>query len=968
MRYRSLLYCFLFLVPFSVSAQYYETGQDPASLKWLQIKTNRFKVIYPENYGNNGEKFALALEKAYNDISFLYPDSRFRIPVIIHNHTTQSNGYVAYAPRRMEIYPTPEQNTIPLDPARQLALHELTHVLQMESLNKGFSKFMSIFFGQQFPGAMAALLPLWYLEGDAVFVESAFSGAGRGNSASFQKQLKALSVEKGKVYKYDKLVNGSFRDYVPDHYQSGSQAVTMARLKYGQTVWNKALKTTANIPFLIDPVNISLLENIGKTKKGLFRETFDTLNILWNEEIRNSGSHSYKYLNQDKGKKYLSYFSPVPAGENKIAAIRTSLSDPPVIVLIDTVNRSEKKIHVPGIIYPYYLSGAGFLLVWVENQPDPRWENRNYSVIKMIDIRSGSVKQLTWKTRLMSASISPDGKSIAAVENTVDNKNNLILFDLKTNKITASIPVPGNASLQRPQWSADRSEITAISLTEKGEGIISYKPENQTWKTYLEEGYDDLQSAFLRNDTLFYVSSASGVENIFILNPEKKSKRITNSQFGATDLMINGDNVFFCDYTSSGNNICSISLKNASWHNPDVKDRSTYLIEKIEPPEKNEMTPLMKQSLQPVRYRKWQHLFGFHSWMPLYADIEKLKSDPTAIKPGFTLLSQNNLSTVITSLGYEYSDKKHMFHSRIRWQGLYPVIESTLDYGDDNIVFRTKTGARLDDPELIKPELKFSNTLSIPLTFSTGKFYQFFQPSISANYRNQYILYIKDDTICDYGQTEMAARLYFANYHKVAARDIYPRFAHILDLNYSFHPFDKDIYGSFLTLRTALYFPGLFRNNGIRFRYEADRQYVSQISMWNRINYPRGYRNIASENLYFLSADYVTPLGYPDLNVISLLYLTRLRADLFYDYASGTGNYHFDYNDSGSLVFKEYIKKRETFSSFGVELLADFYVLRIPYMISAGIQASWQKGNSSPTIGWLFNIDIYGMNIGRYRQ
>ncbi|HPY67958.1 MAG TPA: hypothetical protein PLP03_07340, partial [Bacteroidales bacterium] len=61
-------------------------------------------------------------------------------------------------------------------------------------------------------------------------------------------------------------------------------------------------------------------------------------------------------------------------------------------------------------------------------------------------------------------------------------------------------------------------------------------------------------------------------------------------------------------------------------------------------------------------------------------------------------------------------------------------------------------------------------------------------------------------------------------------------------------------------------------------------------------------------------------------------------------------------------------KKKETFSSFGVELLADFYVLRIPYMISAGIQASWQKGNSSPTIGWLFNIDIYGMNIGRYRQ
>ena len=38
----------------TVSAQYYETGQDPASLKWKQIKTGRFTVIYPEHYGIEG--------------------------------------------------------------------------------------------------------------------------------------------------------------------------------------------------------------------------------------------------------------------------------------------------------------------------------------------------------------------------------------------------------------------------------------------------------------------------------------------------------------------------------------------------------------------------------------------------------------------------------------------------------------------------------------------------------------------------------------------------------------------------------------------------------------------------------------------------------------------------------------------------------------------------------------------------
>ena len=187
----------------------------------------------------------------------------------------------------MEIYPTPEQNTIPLDPNKQLALHELTHVMQMESLNSGFSKAMSLFFGQQFPGAVTALLlPLWYLEGDAVFAESVFTESGRGRSPAFQKQLKAISVEKGSMYKYDKLVNGSFRNFIPDHYETGYQAVALTHLKYSRGIWNKVLRTTANAPFLIDPVNISLLKNTGHTKKEIFKETFDTLSTIWNEEIK----------------------------------------------------------------------------------------------------------------------------------------------------------------------------------------------------------------------------------------------------------------------------------------------------------------------------------------------------------------------------------------------------------------------------------------------------------------------------------------------------------------------------------------------------------------------------------------------------------------------------------------------------------------------------------------------------------
>ena len=150
------------------SAQYYNTGQDPASLKWMQIKTDRFTLIYPKTYGDAGIDFARSLDKAWSQLSPLYPVKKFRIPVVIHNHTTGSNGYVAWAPDRMEIYPTPEQNSIPLDNNTQLALHELTHVFQMETLNEGFSGVMSVLLGQQFPGVVSALVPLWFMEGGGI--------------------------------------------------------------------------------------------------------------------------------------------------------------------------------------------------------------------------------------------------------------------------------------------------------------------------------------------------------------------------------------------------------------------------------------------------------------------------------------------------------------------------------------------------------------------------------------------------------------------------------------------------------------------------------------------------------------------------------------------------------------------------------------------------------------------------------
>ena len=202
--------------------------------------------------------------------------------------------------------------------------------------------------------------------------------------------------------------------------------------------------------------------------------------------------------------------------------------------------------------------------------------------------------------------------------------------------------------------------------------------------------------------------------------------------------------------------------------------------------------------------------------MPFYADLDEVQSDPTSIRPGFTVLTQNSLSTLISTIGYEYSqDKRNVIHTKITWKGWYPVLESQLDYGTQPVIL--KSGENVPDPADISPGSSFINTISVPLNFSTGKFSQFIRPSVSADYSNHNI-YLQEDGAYDYGQTIITSRLYFSNYHRSSFRDIYPRWAQIADFNYCFAPFDKPIYGTDISLKTAFYFPGFLRNNGIKIK------------------------------------------------------------------------------------------------------------------------------------------------------
>ena len=132
MKIFSVLVILGFLLQSNAKAQFFQTGQDPSSIRWRQINTEQFQVIYPEEFEKEAKRISFVLEKVYQ---YGWKTLNFhprKISVILHTRTVNSNGLVAWAPKRIELFTTPNQQIYAQDWLEQLSLHEFRHLVQLE--------------------------------------------------------------------------------------------------------------------------------------------------------------------------------------------------------------------------------------------------------------------------------------------------------------------------------------------------------------------------------------------------------------------------------------------------------------------------------------------------------------------------------------------------------------------------------------------------------------------------------------------------------------------------------------------------------------------------------------------------------------------------------------------------------------------------------------------------------------------
>ena len=268
-----LFFILLLWCPFSiVSAQFVNFGQDRPSLRWKQIKTDDFQIIYPDFFEENAQKAASIFSLLYHHANTLQLHPK-KISIIMHADGGVSNGNVALAPRKSELYTMPSQDPTD-DWLEHLCVHEFRHVVQLDKVNQGLTKDLYYLFGEIFPIAVVGVyVPMWFMEGDAVCFETSVGRLGRGRSPEFLDEMKAQVLDKG-IYSFPKAVLGSYKDFVPNRYVMGYFMTANARINYGSDIWAKALERTGRRPFGIAPFAKSLKLTMENHRDSLWQDSY----------------------------------------------------------------------------------------------------------------------------------------------------------------------------------------------------------------------------------------------------------------------------------------------------------------------------------------------------------------------------------------------------------------------------------------------------------------------------------------------------------------------------------------------------------------------------------------------------------------------------------------------------------------------------------------------------------------------
>ncbi|HZG23246.1 MAG TPA: hypothetical protein VEZ17_01640, partial [Chitinophagaceae bacterium] len=678
-------------------------------------------------------------------------------------------------------------------------------------------------------------------------------------------------------------------------------------------IWRKVTHDAAAYKGLLYPLQRAVKQNTGVNYR-VFRQ--EALEFFKSQPgtTRQKNTESPVHFVADE--EY-----PAFINDSAIIFVKTSYRRVPSFVIRE--GNREMKLRVSDVSLDKYFSYRNGRIVYASFRPDLRWGWKDYSDLNILDVKTGEQRRITPRSKYFSPDISADGQTIVAVKVDPGGKSALHLLDGASGKKLAALPNPSNLFYTYPKFLNDTAVVTAVRDTM---GLMSMALVNlagNKTEFLTPFSYNVLGFPFVFNDTLYFTAANNNVDRLFAYTLASKQlfRLVTpNNQDITGDYQpaVSPTRIAWTHFTSTGYRLEQVDKSGLGWESISKEEFS-------EPPpdfglssiNNNPAGQFSGNVQMPVtRYPRSYRLVNFHSLQPLV-------NDPVYM---FSLIGENVLNTLQSELFFSYNRNEQYKQAGFNaaYGGWFPYISGGVNYTMDRRgLYRNQ--------RIYWDEWEVRGGLNLPLNLSKGRLFTSLNAGSDIVYNQPNFKGVFKDSLGNRSFAYLNNFLSFRNQVQQARQHIYPRFAQSLSLNYK-----KAVsnYNSHQFLVNGyLYLPGFSVNHSLvlNLAYQQ-KDTLNQRSFSNNFPFSRGYN---SENFYRMTKaglNYHFPLCYPDAGFGNMIYLLRLRANLFYDHT----------------VLRDSRLNSATFRSVGTEVFFDTkWWNQLP--LSLGLRYSY-----------LLNKDLFG--------
>jgi len=339
---RLIKYYILFIIQSFFVVQSWAQSQilstNPPSLKWYQINSPHFNILFEGGFLKEGQRIANTMEELYMPVSQSLGITPKKISIILQNHNSISNGFVSQTPRRSEFFTMPTQDynfAGVLDWMDLLAVHEFRHVVQFDKSITKFNKAVFYVLGYNASSSLAHIaVPEWFWEGDAVVIETALTKGGRGRIPNFGMLMRTNTLERG-TFNYYRQYLRSYKYEVQDHYTFGYYMTSYLRNHYGDKIINETTRQTWAWPFIPFRFSNRIKKYSGKSLLQNYNSMMTELDSLWWNQIKQRNFTLYSQINFRYSNAYTDYKYPHYLNDGSVVSLKSGIGDIPTFVKFD---------------------------------------------------------------------------------------------------------------------------------------------------------------------------------------------------------------------------------------------------------------------------------------------------------------------------------------------------------------------------------------------------------------------------------------------------------------------------------------------------------------------------------------------------------------------------------------------------------------------------------------------------------